>query len=61
MFTLSKVECDRYDAFWRKHNKKCKTSKIVITVDHGNGIAQVTKVKCPKCKKTKDITDYSSW
>ena len=58
---LTKEEEERYTKFLNKHRSKCGTNKVILFIDHSNGIAQVTKIKCPKCRKKKDITDYGLW
>ena len=59
MFTI-KAEDDLYKEFFDKHHKKCSITKTKVIINHG-AIGTSIKVKCPKCKKTKDITDYKCW
>jgi phage FluMu protein Com len=58
---LTETEEEKYTKFLRKHRSKCGTNKIILIIDHSNGVGQYTKIKCPKCKKTKDITEYKCW
>jgi len=53
-------ETDLYWDFWKQHNKKCRASKMKVTIYHTE-IGTAVKVKCPKCGKKKDITDYNVW
>ena len=59
MFT-NKVEDDEYNEFFDKHHKKCGVTKTKVVISHGE-IGTSIRIKCPKCKKTKNITDYKCW
>jgi len=59
--SLNELETKRYYAWTNRHYKACKPKggwvvKFTLT-GLGNGI----DVICPKCKKAKDLTDYSCW
>lgn len=60
MFDPNETERGRSYDFWEKHHKKCRTNTIKVIITHGE-IGTSMKVKCPKCKKTKNITDYKMW
>ena len=61
MFNPNGTEKAKFNAFLEKHFKKCKIGKVKMTISYGSAIGVSLMVKCPKCKKTKDITDYSVW
>lgn len=44
-------------AHYKKHKK---TAEVSLTV-RATGISNSVKIRCPYCRKEKDITDYASW
>jgi hypothetical protein len=63
IFALNKDEESKMNRWITTHSKKCQllpqqAYSIVFTP---TGIGDNVHVKCPHCKKEKDITDYSSW
>ena len=59
---LNDVENEAAGEFMQDHYRRCnmQTSKVELVAE-STGIALAIKVKCPKCKATSDITDYSCW
>jgi len=58
LYGLHEKEYKKYLKFKEAH-KDCD-SKIWINIEE-NEIADTITVKCSKCKKKKDITDYNLW
>jgi hypothetical protein len=56
---VNQTELDRVNEFM-KHHKKCG-GKFKIKIDSKSGIGQTIFIKCHKCKKKENITDYTSW
>ena len=44
---------------FRKKHKKCKSNMDYIV--YTSAIGQSIHIRCNKCKKEKDITDYGCW
>lgn len=60
MYSLNEKETKSLKRFYRKHSKTCAgTYEKVIFSCTGVGIQ--IKVKCPVCKKKKDVSDYECW
>ena len=67
-FILNEKEVERWGKFDKKHRKKCGKGKndsigtsCIETVFVGTGIGDIVTVRCSKCGKEKDITDYDRW
>jgi len=45
--------------FSEKHYKKCKSG--IMYMVYPTGIGNTIYIKCRKCKKEKNITDYRCW
>lgn len=58
VYGLNKSEYEAYNKFKEEH-KNCK-GKIWINIQE-NEIASTLTVKCSKCKKKENITDYDLW
>ena len=56
---MNKTELDKVNEFIDNH-KKC-SGKFKITIDSKSGISQTIIIKCSKCKKKENITDYKTW
>lgn len=59
IYSLNDVETASLVKFQDKHYKKCKGETAVTFIETGIG-SNIT-VKCMKCGKVKDISDYGSW
>ena len=59
-FELSNIEVKRLKTWKTNHIKKCcpETFSVMFTP---TGIGDYIEVICNKCKKSKNITDYSEW
>ena len=62
-FTLNKKEEQKYNRWILSHGVNCSLGReqAYSFIFTGTGIGNNIKVMCPRCKKTKDITDYTSW
>lgn len=68
-FTIASVasekELDAYIAFTEKHlpcrNTRATGGKCPWIMQTSTGLGMVTKLKCPVCGETTDITDSSVW
>lgn len=60
-YSLNDKEKKKLKKFYDKHyNRGCREIYEHVTfICTGIGIA--VRVKCPVCKKKKDISDYDSW
>lgn len=58
-YVLKGSEIEAYNEFRKKH-KDCYTS-VMTCFSHESGIGTSVKMFCPKCKESKDITDYDNW
>ena len=58
-FNLTNIEYVKLKKFQEKHYKKCLSGTSVIFT--GTGISVKVEVKCHKCEKIKDISDYNVW
>lgn len=59
MFNVSYLERELLKKFQNKHFKLCEAGTSVIFT--GTGIGVKIEIRCNKCQKIKDITDYSIW
>ena len=62
-FELNDIESARYKRWTQNHEKVCPpnrgtTYSVTFTP---NGIGVGVSIKCSKCGKSKDITDYDCW
>lgn len=55
-FELTEYEKKKANKFRKKHMHGCMSYTFSLT-----GIGIAVKIKCQKCKKKKNITDYDSW
>ena len=46
-------------AFRARHYKKCKSN--IHYIIYPTGLGEAIYVKCDKCKKKENITDYGCW
>ena len=69
-YTIAEVHSDKelesYNAFCDKHlpcRLKCKINggAVPYIMQYGTGLGMITKLKCPVCGETTDITDTSVW
>ena len=69
-FSIAEVhsdkELDAYNTFCDKHlpcRLKCKINggAVPYIMQYGTGLGMITKLKCPVCGDTTDITDTSVW
>lgn len=58
---LNAEEMRRYRTFVEWHYTRHKFSGGVPVTITPTGIGNHVSVKCPKCKKKKDITNYEAW
>jgi len=61
LISLDEVEQKRYDTFNDKEYKKCQYRGGLPVTITPTGVGNHVEVKCPKCGKTKDISNYDSW
>lgn len=61
VLSLDLSEQARYDAFVDYHYSKHKFKGGVPVTLTPTGIGVHVLVKCPKCKKSSDITNYNNW
>jgi hypothetical protein len=59
-YSLNDIESKAFKKFYKKHSKTCKNSYELVTFT-ATGIGYVITVKCPRCEKEKDVTDYNCW
>jgi hypothetical protein len=69
-FHLSKVEIQKYEAWYIKHldahrelaPDNAMIADLPVTFLFTNtGIGSVVEVRCNRCSKTVNISDYASW
>lgn len=66
VFTLNEKESAKHNKFTKKHSK-CNDRTDTIGTSHietifvATGLGYIISVKCKKCGKEKDITDYDMW
>jgi len=58
---LTEQEQHNIQKFIDKHTEKCGNVKIILNFSKQTGLGRTKKVKCDKCKKKKDVTDYAAW
>lgn len=61
VLSLDIIEQERYDNFSKKHYEKHKFISGVPVTFTPTGVGVHVVVKCPKCGKEKDISNYESW
>ena len=61
LIQLSDKELLEVKEFRKIHYEKCKNGNDFIYELIGTGLGTCIKIKCPKCKKEKDITDTENW
>jgi hypothetical protein len=59
--SLDDVEYERYKLFSKEHYDKHQFPGGVPVTITPTGIGSHVEVKCPKCGKTKDISNYDVW
>jgi uncharacterized protein CbrC (UPF0167 family) len=52
---MTEKEKKAYNEFKKNHYR------AILLISNDSGIGTTVKVKCLKCGKIKDITDYDSW
>ena len=60
MVLTEKEQCDIQE-FIIKHYKKCGNGEIKVIFSKETGLGRAIVVKCCKCKKSKDVTEYKMW
>jgi hypothetical protein len=58
-FKLNYSETNKLKIFNSKHFNKCNSGTSVIFTN--TSIGTKIEIRCNKCLKVKDISDYSSW
>ena len=61
LLIMTDAELIAEKAFRAEHYKKCKNSNCYQYELTGNEIGTCIKIICPKCGKSKDITDVGAW
>ena len=61
LLSLDEVEQKRYDKFQSKHYKQHRFHGGTPVTLTPTGIGVHVEVRCPKCNKTEDISNYDSW
>ena len=61
LHNFSEKEYKKDTKFRKKHYKKCNNPNRFIYELIGSGIGTSIKIKCPICKKEKDLTDIDNW
>jgi|WetSurMetagenome_2_1015567.scaffolds.fasta_scaffold264210_5 hypothetical protein len=61
VLALDVVEQERYDKFQKEHYDKHKFRGGTPVTLTPTGVGVHVEVKCPKCGKKKDISNYESW
>ena len=56
---VTEIEYNKAEKFRNKHWKKCKSG--ILYKIYPSAIGTGLYIKCNKCNKQKDITDYSVW
>lgn len=59
-FLLSDLEQARATNFCSRHEARCKTSAFTLHFTR-TGLGTTFEVKCKKCRKKLDVTDYTNW
>ena len=58
-YVLKGSEIEAYNEFKEKHKDCC--ASVMTCFSHESGIGTSVKMFCPKCRESKDITDYGNW
>lgn len=62
IISLDAVEQKRYNDFNTREYKKCHyRGGLPVTITPSGMGGNHVSVKCPKCGKTKDISNYDGW
>jgi len=58
-YSLDDTEKQKSKKFNKKHYEKCDSGMSVIFTETGIGLK--VEVRCNKCNKIKDISNYDTW
>lgn len=58
---LTDIEVKSFKKFQKKHRKICNKNTNFSYIITPTGIGTGINIRCNKCMKEKDITDYGSW